>query len=771
MGSRNRIKIRFAFCMIIISISLFISACDNSGNDNKDTDQQTTVMDGKKTTVTKTITPAGGSLTFPDGATLIIPKNGLSETTDISITKDDENTIFILKPEGLKTNSDMTLQVPVTDKMVSDPGKIIVAYIYSNESPLRDSGSEKIKSEKLLTTFSGSHVVGDNLDVEFNHFSLIRFSIQDILYLPLIIPSNYLKPADIIFALSAENPVTKEEGFDWFPGHTGMLDLTDGCNDSNACDMIESIPDFVKYSNLYDDFVYIDSHVYMGARRPKDFSLSDEERTDIVSWAENQLGKPWQMLNDYDDESQTYNRFSCVGLVEAAYNSIEKPVVGDNWLTMDSILRPLDMYEKTKPINEIDIMVGESLEGVRVNPVFLDQEKDWYLHYRNLENTPTGFSFIATNLPEGASFDSDTGIFQWENIPESYENHSHTVTFNLSNTYPRIIYGTKTVTISETLTINVHSVPDLGVPQNVVVTMQDDIASISWNEVPYSYYYRIYQDSSPGVGADNYSKLYESMTNSFELMLTPGQISYFVITAVNDFGESPVSSEVFAYISIGTISGHVTISNNEGPLRGATVRLDIPGSSIEVMTDINGYYSITIPSLGDYFLLSVGKSGYVPQTANIRKNEVSLPGLLIKNFELDVAQGNVLILEIVPEVHHLGDDNFTGTANSQFQQVSEGIVFEKEFITHANQLPPNYSRAEIHITAKGVETKNEVYINNVFMDFLDRSPSDGSFGLSILPIDISNLSNGQNTLKIVSIDDGRTFDDFEFANVLIYLYQ
>lgn len=232
-----------------------------------------------------------------------------------------------------------------------------------------------------------------------------------------------------------------------------------------------------------------------------------------------------------------------------------------------------------------------------------------------------------------------------------------------------------------------------------------------------------------------------------------------------------VSYTVADFSAIGIISGHVTISDTGKPLPGAAIRLDIPNSYTQVTTDSNGYYSLPIPSLGNYFLMSVGKDGYIPQTANISKNNLLASGSLTQDFALKAAQNNVLILEIVPEVHHLGDDVFNGSFNSQFQQVSEGIEYIDTFITNANQLPPYYKTAELHVTVKGTECYDPVYINSVEIGSFYGSPSDGSFGEIIIPLnDISILKTVSNTLRINTVECN-TFDDFEYANILIYLYK
>jgi hypothetical protein len=252
--------------------------------------------------------------------------------------------------------------------------------------------------------------------------------------------------------------------------------------------------------------------------------------------------------------------------------------------------------------------------------------------------------------------------------------------------------------------------------------------------------------------------------------------------------ESSVSVEMPAFISQGSVSGQVTASNDGAPIPGATVHLDIPGHSIEILTDAKGEYFIEVPSLGDFCLISAGKEGYVPATANISKELLAGVNTLVMNFKLDPAEQpdkTVVILEIVPEVHHLGDDKHSGSVNSQFQKLSEGTIFDREFSLTADELScsndgsvPSETRsereggfaAEIRLVVKGAQENDEVRINGNLLDtFINNSPEDGSFGEVVLPVNASYLHEGTNTLSITSIDGGKTFDDFEFANMLIYL--
>jgi hypothetical protein len=320
--------------------------------------------------------------------------------------------------------------------------------------------------------------------------------------------------------------------------------------------------------------------------------------------------------------------------------------------------------------------------------------------------------------------------------------------------------------------------------RNIVTVIQGGQASITWDPVPTAEGYVIHAGNSPGV----YEISYEVETNAAEIPVNSGEILYFVIAVIQGGVESSVSVEMPAFISQGSVSGQVTASNDGAPIPGVTVHLDIPGHSIEILTDAKGEYFIEVPSLGDFCLISAGKEGYVPATANISKELLAGVNTLVMNFELDPAEQpdkTVVILEIVPEVHHLGDDKHSGSVNSQFQKLSEGTIFDREFSLTADELScsndasvPSETRseteggfaAEIRLVVKGAQENDEVRINGNLLDtFINNSPEDGSFGEVVLPVNASYLHEGTNTLSITSIDGGKTFDDFEFANMLIYL--
>lgn len=260
---------------------------------------------------------------------------------------------------------------------------------------------------------------------------------------------------------------TDEQSFDWFPGHTAMLSSPFGENcvvpketAIATCDMIESVPDVVRLYNLFegDAGAYADGHIYMGARRPKSFALSSSEQDSVVNWAKDQIGKPWNFVNSPDAQGST--EFSCVGLVESAYESIGKGLLSESGGIYSRYINaalPLSMYNQTKPVDEITEEPGNSI-SIRVNPVYAfitNRGTHAYDDYRNIGiNTPQNFSFTATNLPTGATFDNMTGMFNWNNIPLSYANTSHTVIFEVKGDY-ETLFSTESKSVSQSLTIHI----------------------------------------------------------------------------------------------------------------------------------------------------------------------------------------------------------------------------------------------------------------------------------------------------------------------------
>jgi len=171
----------------------------------------------------------------------------------------------------------------------------------------------------------------------------------------------------------------------------------------------------------------------------------------------------------------------------------------------------------------------------------------------------------------------------------------------------------------------------------------------------------------------------------------------------------------------------------------------------------------------DFFALSASKEGYVPSTANVASATVEGTTLTL-NFALRPDTEELVAIEPVPDVHHLGDNNFDGLINSQFQKRSEGSSFTATFELGARQVPPHAGSAEVRLLAKGVQRRHKILINGTVLDKrLAGAPEDGSFGEFTAAFDAALLTVGTNTLEIIAAPSSSDIDDFEFVNIQIRL--
>jgi hypothetical protein len=222
--------------------------------------------------------------------------------------------------------------------------------------------------------------------------------------------------------------------------------------------------------------------------------------------------------------------------------------------------------------------------------------------------------------------------------------------------------------------------------------------------------------------------------------------------------------------AIGTIRGFVRDATTDEPLRGATVKLDLPDRpTVEVTAGADGRYELFPPEVPPFFALSAINDGYVPASKNVAT--VMVEGTTLElDFALDPETERIVAIEAAPEVHHLGDNAFSGRINSQFQKRSEGARFSAIFTLSARQLPPYYDEATVTMLVKGVQMSHRIRINGEVIDErLDDAPRDGSFGEFSVEFDPALLREGRNRIEILASSRGGDVDDFEFVNLQIRL--
>jgi hypothetical protein len=221
---------------------------------------------------------------------------------------------------------------------------------------------------------------------------------------------------------------------------------------------------------------------------------------------------------------------------------------------------------------------------------------------------------------------------------------------------------------------------------------------------------------------------------------------------------------------VGVIRGKVRDFATDEPLAGAMVRLTLPDrESLTVEADSHGGFVLFVPPVPEHFALTATMDGYVPGTVDVERRRLTGRTLNV-DFSLQKIGRDVLVLEEQPEVHHLGDNAFSGQINSQFQKQAEGDRYEMSFDLDAAQLPANAARAEIVLMAKGVQRRHSLKVNGRLLDQrLEEAPEDGGFGEFSAPFDITWLQPGDNKIEIIAAPSDSDIDDFEFVNVRVRL--
>jgi len=217
-----------------------------------------------------------------------------------------------------------------------------------------------------------------------------------------------------------------------------------------------------------------------------------------------------------------------------------------------------------------------------------------------------------------------------------------------------------------------------------------------------------------------------------------------------------------------TISGMVTDYYGY-PLSGIEIKLSLTSGNKTTLSGEDGSYTLSVSDkeLPEHFVINAWKDGYVPSTRQVdKKTDVTEYPI---DFKMEEQTPDIVILEIEPDVYHLGDGRAEGTINSQFQKEKDGTTYKRTFEIDDRHL--DFSRGEISFLAKGVQNYDNKLIINDAKAILNSSPPDGSFGTQTFKFEMDILLKGTNTLKIESVKSSESdFDDFEFTNIVIRFF-
>ena len=383
----------------VIFLSTLFYGCGKSGNGETSTSSGTgTTTDSIVTTTTTPVTSSmitassGGVVQVASENTslgkikLSVPAGALAKDTLITIGAVNNppplpvglnhlGAPVDFGPKGTLFSSPAMIEIPFTQLMLNQAGVL-------DESSLKLFVFDEMKNEWVEIKILYIDIVGKVVVAQLEHFS-----IYSLVGLSGTQPTDLGKPqmGDILFTLTKIS-VGKVSSNGWYPGHDGIYTGEKKWNgqgkaseDVVRCgkyNVVEALMGGVQYSyykipnttqSCKTETLFSDNSVYMGAREPKKFTLTSEQRAKIVEFAESQVGKPYAMgpmignlfglLNGSAVKGP--NSFNCVGLVEKAYeyaqtNNMQEYFQGLITFDEGDILTPADQYRQTKPAGGVD---------------------------------------------------------------------------------------------------------------------------------------------------------------------------------------------------------------------------------------------------------------------------------------------------------------------------------------------------------------------------------------------------------------------------------
>ena len=221
---------------------------------------------------------------------------------------------------------------------------------------------------------------------------------------------------------------------------------------------------------------------------------------------------------------------------------------------------------------------------------------------------------------------------------------------------------------------------------------------------------------------------------------------------------------------VGTVvSGIVTDSSTDEAVVGAQISLDLINTTSDTnpvvltTTDALGVFSLVAEDslIPDSFVVVITADGFRPvaQPLTNTGENIASPGITL------IAQtDNFVVIEPMPSVHHLGDNSFSGSANSQFQRTTEGPSLVRSFNISSEQL--GQDEIILNWVAKGIQHPNRIIINGSDVAVTDDTNVDGSYTVQSITLSVAGvLVEGANTLTVESIPTqfANDIDDFEFV--------
>ncbi|HXF62224.1 MAG TPA: DPP IV N-terminal domain-containing protein [Caldilineaceae bacterium] len=381
----------------------------------------------------------GGTLQL-DNITLFIPPHALPQNTFVSLNKPqveatlDEDGIELVgvEPTGLSLLKPATLTVRYNDSASLD------------EHFLNVAGLDAQTGEWVHYPISQRDSAQNTFSVAVTRFSLHVVYSDEPLYLALDLPAKYLQPGDLLFSLA---PACDTGVAYWMAGYTAIYSETVPFG-SGKPDIIEAAPfggtrlscpapGGVREWTLAN-FTGRSCNFYLGARRPPLASAGQGQAA--RDFATRQIGKGYLRIDQSVTGDRAGNCYSCAGLVENAYQTAGANLIPTG--EQPGLLTPLQLFERTAPVSEITVGVGEPVR-IPVRGVVKVQQPSAADRYQ------LGGTLWGSNLPDGSRFRD--GVFEWTPQLDD-DGQTFAFAFSLAATV-----GDRQYTVTQPFTITVRS--------------------------------------------------------------------------------------------------------------------------------------------------------------------------------------------------------------------------------------------------------------------------------------------------------------------------
>jgi len=318
--------------------------------------QDVSASSGGVVEVTASTSPLNGlKLTIPSGA---LPTNTTVTIGQVNNPPELPSGLnYIGAPIDLEPdilfNSPLTIEIPYHDEHLSDAG-------ISDDTALELYYYDESTGEWEEVTIISIDTANNKIIAQITHFSY--YAVTGLNGTP---PEDLgtPQPGDLLYKTGSVIGETQATG--WRPGHVGIY-VGEKVYNGTPYNVIEALRNGVtrSYYNPITEFGQGD--VYMGAREPANVTLTTQQRTDIVAYAEDQVGKPYAWAQTAGvlfgmlagSLVKGPNSFNCVGLAEAAYEAVGVDLVSwwqeDIGIGLPAALTPAEQYNATKPAGGIN---------------------------------------------------------------------------------------------------------------------------------------------------------------------------------------------------------------------------------------------------------------------------------------------------------------------------------------------------------------------------------------------------------------------------------